>query len=123
MASISFEGNYSLPAAADLTGSQFRFVVINGSAQVALCGAAAVADGILSNAPAVGEAARYDYEDGVFKVVCGPVALGAGVEIGSDAVGRAVAAISGQPVLAKTIDAANPGDIFRVQYKFRGLKA
>lgn len=116
MATEAPVGLLSAPAAADLHASQFCFVTINSSGQVAV-NASAGADviGVLQNKPdAVNQPATYAV-GGVSKVVAGGT-ITPGAEVSSDASGHATAATSGQYQLGRYLGAANcaSGDIIPV---------
>lgn len=94
-------------AGADLTGSQYLFVIESG-ANVVVAGAGEAAVGVLWNDPASGRAASV-VRGGDPNVYAGE-ALAAGVDVASDAAGKAVAATSGDVVLGKTRAAADAAD-------------
>lgn len=99
MASREQVQSITLPAAADLSASQYRFVDVNSSGQAAVVASAgAKGVGVLSNKPlGVGQAATVDYS-GVTKVVTGSGGLTAGNKVQSDASGGAIVAASGDHV-------------------------
>jgi hypothetical protein len=81
-------------ASADLSAQQFRFVKSSGAGTVTVCAAATdLPIGVLQNKPVAGQAANVMIT-GVSKVVAG-AAVAAGVEVGPDATGRAIAAVTG----------------------------
>ena len=77
----------SLPAGADLSGSQYCAVKVNASGQVVLAGAGETAIGILQNKPTSGRVATV-MVSGVSKMVAGG-AVAAGSLVAADATGRA----------------------------------
>ena len=94
-------------AGADLTGSQYLFVKADG-AGVQVCGNGEAAIGVLWNDPADTRAASV--VRGGDPVVYAGTALAAGIDIASDAAGKAVVAASGDIILGTTRAAAAAGD-------------
>jgi len=94
-------------AGADLTGSQYLFVKSDG-ADVVVCGNGEAAVGVLFNSPADTHAASV--VRGGDPVVYAGTALAAGINIASDAAGKAVVAATGDVVLGVTRAAAAAGD-------------
>lgn len=126
MSTENLDGIYSLPAAADLSASQYQAVVANTSGQFALAGAnAANVDGLLHNLPKSGEAARAIIARGVVtKARLGTGGATAGALLTTDAVGKLVIATTGQNVVAKAIGAGAAADIIAViWYGNRGAVA
>lgn len=111
----------SAEAGADLSASQYCFVKINSSGQLAVAsdgGADAV--GVLQDAPAAaGRVARYDHQ-GVTRVKAGGT-LAAGADFSCDAAGKAVAVGTGESRLGVTREAAVNGQIISVVLDKRGL--
>ncbi len=96
-------------ASADLSASQFTFVRIDTSGEIAVAGAGEEANGILQDKPtAQGMACSYGI-GGVSKVRAG-AAIGDGVKVASDATGRAVTATTGDFVLGWTRTVAGAAD-------------
>jgi hypothetical protein len=82
----------SLPAAADYSAiTKPRFAVPNGTGKMALCGAGAIAAGIMDNAPKADEPARIEW-GGVQKVEAGTGGLALGAKVASSATGTGVTA-------------------------------
>jgi len=107
----------TLEAKADLSALQFTFVDVDaasvdaqGRARVgAPTGAGGMAIGVLQNKPAaLGRDAEIDIH-GVTKVKAG-AAVAAGIDIQTDAAGKAIAAASGDVVLGHSITAASNAD-------------
>lgn len=126
MAYSNTDGPYSLPAAADFSTVtnnvpiyQHRFVVINGSGAIALCGDGVKADGILENFPAQGAQARYGRGTGVRKVRLGGN-VSAYAKVASDANGQAITAASGKIVMGKALRGGTSGDIIEIEYDLSG---
>ncbi|MBU0801429.1 MAG: DUF2190 family protein, partial [Alphaproteobacteria bacterium] len=114
------ECGYSLPAAADLSASQYCFVTINSSGKVALAGAAVSnVVGLLQNQPLTDEQARYEW-GGTRKVkAAGTVAAGAYVT--SNAAGKAIATTTAaDPFYGIAVESAVTGDVFRIHW-FPGI--
>lgn len=89
-------------------GKQFRFVKITGANQVGLS-VDQVIDGVLQNKPqSLGDAATV----GIFGIsmVQSGAALGAGVNVKSDATGRAIAATGTDAVAGKTVTSTGAAD-------------
>lgn len=82
----------TLPASADLSASQYLFVVANSSAKVAVAGAGVSALGVLDNDPTLDQAATV-IVSGVAKVKAG-AAIAAGAKVQSNAAGKAITATS-----------------------------
>lgn len=102
-------------AGADLSGDQFRFVVIDANQQVQLAGAGDDAYGVLQNKPKLGESCTIWLVGSVSKVVAG-AAIGLPSKVASDASGRAVAAGAGDEVLGTLLTpAAAAGEIVSVR--------
>ncbi len=97
----------SLPAAADLSASQYCGVVINSSGLLALAGAGDC-DGVLQNKPAAaGRAANYCI-GGRTKVKAGGT-INPGDEVTTDSTGRFVAAGSGEITCGVCVEGATVG--------------
>jgi hypothetical protein len=124
MASENIVQSITLPAAADLSSSQFKLVTVNSSGQAALANATALVVGVLQNKPsAAGQAATVAVH-GVSKAVAGG-AITAGARVTADASGNAIAAASaGDAVLGVALTGAASGDVFPVlinPYPFAAL--
>jgi len=85
----------SLPANADLSSHQYKFVTINSSGKVALAGNGARVDGVLQNKPAAADRPAEVAISGVSKVYVGTSGVTAGNAISSDASGTANDATTG----------------------------
>lgn len=94
-------------AGADLTGSQYLFVKLSG-AGVVVCGDGQAAVGVLWNDPANTQAASV-VRGGDPQVYAG-TALAAGINIASNAAGKAVVAALGDIILGTTRAAADAAD-------------
>lgn len=92
-------------AASDLSASQYRFVSLNSSNQIALTGAGLQADGVLQNKPALQGRAATVATGGTSKVVAG-AAVTKGDNITSDSTGRAVTASGADVVMGVARDSA-----------------
>ena len=123
MATQTPEGVFSLPAAVDLTGKEYRAVVMNGSGELALCGAGARPDGLLQSPDAaVGEQARYHtfHGQGREKIVAG-AAFARNALLAVDATSRAVLATAGAEVIGKAEEAATAaGQVIAFKPDLRG---
>jgi hypothetical protein len=91
------------PASADLSASQFCFVVVNASGRLALPAAGSHAEGILQDKPN-GAGVYGDVGIlGVSKVLVGAGGVTAGDLLASDANGKAVTATAGNFVLGRAL--------------------
>jgi len=92
-----------VPASSDLSASQFCFMTVNASGQLALPAAGGDADGILQDKPngqgIQGELAVF----GVSKVVVGAGGVTAGDLLATDANGKAVTAAAGNKILGRAL--------------------
>ena len=94
----------SIPAGADLSSAQFKFVKISSGA-VVLCGAGENAIGVLTNKPAIGEVAAVQI-GGIAKVQADAALATTGTKIMSSADGQAAAATSTNHVIGMTVTTA-----------------
>jgi len=109
----------TLEAGSDLSASQFAFVSLNASAQLALTGNGAQADGVLQSAPsAAGRAAEVDI-GGITHVKCGGTVTKGG-PVGSDAAGLAVDAASGDIILGTALETGANGSVIAMLFHPRG---
>lgn len=108
----------TLTASADNSGNQFRYAKVSGSGTATVCAAPAdVALGVIQNKPKAGEAVDV-MVTGVSKVVAG-AAVAAGAEVGPDAQGRAIAAVTGTRAFGIALEAASAaGQIIAVALPF-----
>ncbi len=116
----------SLPASTDLSGSQYCFVSIDTSGEVALSGAAGNAIGILQNKPAAQGRAAEVLVSGVSKLVCAGSGSGtrAGYNVGSAAAGKGRETTTGDFRLGLIIETAtNANEIATVLFSPNGKVA
>ena len=107
----------SLPAAGDLSSSQYLFGKINSSGQVAVCPDGGKADGVIQNDPAAAGRAVQLGIAGRSKIVAGGV-VGAGDSVSCDASGRAVSVASGDYSLGTAVEAASAaGDVISIIFQ------
>lgn len=115
----------TLPANADLSTKQYFFVNLtnsSGTGRVALAGDGEFAIGVLQNKPsAAGDAAKVAIS-GIAKVEAGG-AITAGNPVAVDASGNAVAASSGDIVVAVAVNSAVDGDVVEVLLDARNAYA
>lgn len=106
---------YSLPAAADLSSSQYCGVVINTSGEFALAGAGAVIHGVLQNLPTAGQQARAELCGRVLKgkVGVGGVTVGARCSIIATTGRFCVSVTSTHAYVAIALDAVAEGGVAR----------
>lgn len=95
----------SLPAASDLSSSQFLAVKINSSGQIALAGAGDAAVGVLQDTPASGQVGSVRLS-GVTRMVCGGTVT-AGDLVAADASAKAKTAVKSS---TNTADAGASAD-------------
>tara|TARA_R110000737_G_scaffold204632_2_gene223421 strand:- start:2598 stop:2969 length:372 start_codon:yes stop_codon:yes gene_type:complete len=101
-------------AGADLSSSQYLFVKVSG-ANVVVAGDGEAAVGVLWNDPTSGKAASV-VRGGDPHVYAG-AAIAAGIDIASDAAGKAVAATTGDIILGTTrAAAAASGDLVQINF-------
>ena len=108
------------PASADLSASQFCFVVVNANGQLALPAAGADAEGILQDKPngagVYGEVAIL----GVSKLVVGAGGVNAGDLLATDVNGKAVTAAAGNKILGRALTAGAAGVIIPALVQQKG---
>jgi hypothetical protein len=109
-----------LPASADLSASQFCFVVVNANGQLALPAAGGDAEGILQDKPngagVVGEVGIL----GVSKLVVGAAGVTGGDLLASDANGKAVTAVTGNKILGRALATGAAGVIIPALIQQKG---
>lgn len=116
----------TLPANASLASAQFLFGVVTNSSGtgrvVSVSVSGARVDGVIMNNPsAAGDAVEFAI-DGVVKVVAG-AAVTAGVEVMSDASGRAIAVTATNQIAGIALKSAGAaGEIIPVLLKSGGTK-
>jgi hypothetical protein len=112
----------TVPAGSDLSASQFCFVEVNASGQLAVVGAGLHADGILQNDPnAAGRAGEVAIA-GIVQVKCG-AAVTRGGAVASDAAGKAVNATTGNIILGTAMETGANGAIIGILFHPRGASA
>jgi hypothetical protein len=111
-----------VPASADLSASQFCFMTVNSSGQLAAPTAGGDADGILQDKPNAqgvqGELAML----GVSKVVVGTGGVTAGDLLATDASGKAVTATTGNKILGRALATGAAGVIIPALIQQKGTK-
>ena len=120
--SINLNPLAGLVAGEDLTSYKFRFVRQNapGLGIVSVTANNQIALGVQQNRPEEGQAVEVVADGNVSKVVCG-AALDAGVEVTSDANGRAVPAAGDNQVHGVTMTKTNNvGELVSVLIQARG---
>lgn len=112
--------NIGVLASADLSASQFCFVVVNSSGQLALPAAGGDADGVLQDKPnAAGQAGEVAIL-GVSKVVVGTGGVTAGDLVATDNAGKAVTAATGNKILGRAMATGAAGSIVPVLIQQKG---
>ena len=107
-------------AAAAIVGK--RFVKINGnrladgSFPIVHAGAGDPAFGVSGWSAAIGGKVNIIRVPGIIVPILCPGALAAGVEVASDAEGRAVAAVAGNRVLGRTVNAVGAGEDGQIEW-------
>lgn len=113
--------DFSLPASADLSASQYCFVSVNSSAQLALGTRGVLAAGVLQDGPAAAGRAGRVRPNGVTKVVYGG-SVTAGQALVSDANGKAVNASSADnDYMGIALVSGSSGDVGEMLLQPRGL--
>lgn len=110
---------YSLPAAADLSGSQYCGVIINTSGLIALPALGGRVDGILDNPDATSGAQARFWPVGTPGFLKGKAGgnITAGALLSVTAAGKFVVSVTqGHKCVAKALDAAANNDVFRFQF-------
>lgn len=106
----------SLPAAGDLSASQFRFMTVNAAGRIALPAAGADAVGVLQDKPdaidRIGQVAMLNASLRL-KVVAGGTVT-AGTKAQSDASGEAITAATGDHVLGTFLKSGVAGDLVEI---------
>lgn len=108
------------PASADLSASQFCFMTVNSSGQLALPSAGGDADGILQDKPngvgVEGELAVL----GISKLVVGTAGVTCGDLLTTDAAGKAVTATTGNKILGRALATGASGIIIPALIQQKG---
>ncbi len=113
--------DFDVPAAADLSAKQYRFITIDSSGNAAVSSRGQLSAGVLQNAPAAANRAAQIRPGGITKVVFGGTVT-AGQALVSDANGAAVNASSADNNFmgVAVVSGAN-GDIGAMLIQPRGL--
>jgi hypothetical protein len=109
---------HTAPASTDLSASQYCFVNINTSGQLALPSNGAAVIGVLQNKPnAAGIAGAY-MVNGVSKVVAGGT-IAAGAQVTTNGSGQAIAATTGLQIHGRSVEtaSASTGQIISVELR------
>ncbi len=124
MATENLGHSITLPAAADLSSKQYRFMAIDSNGRVDVTGAGADAAGVLQNDPAaIDRAAQVMVGPGITKIEAGG-ACTKGANAASDADGQAVDTATGDVILGEFLDTATAaGEIIELVYKKAGAVA
>jgi len=109
----------TVPAGSDLSASQFCFVEVNASGQLAVVGAGLHADGVLQNDPSAAGRAGEMAILGIIQVKCGGT-ITRGSYVTSDSTGKAVAATTGNIILGTAMETGASGAIIGVLFNPRG---
>lgn len=122
---MSFDqGNFQdfpLPASADLSAKQYRFITIDSSGNAAVSSRGALSAGILQDNPAAATRAARVRPSGISKVVIGG-SVTAGQAIVSDANGAGVNASSADNAyMGFALTSGSSGDIIAMLIQPRGL--
>ena len=114
--------NVGIPASTDLSASQFCFVVVNSSGQLALPSAGGDADGVLQDKPSAQYVEGSVAVLGISKVKVGALAsVTAGDLVMTDASGNAVtAAGAGKKILGRALATGAAGTIIPVLIQQKG---
>jgi hypothetical protein len=109
-----------VPASADLSASQFCFMAVNASGQLALPAAGGDADGILQDKPNhTGDQAQLGIL-GVSKLTVGAAGVTAGDLLATDVNGKAVTAVTGNKILGRALATGVSGVIIPALLQQKG---
>lgn len=113
--------DFDLPASADLSTKQYRFITIDSSGNAAVSSRGQLSCGVLQNAPAAATRAASVRPTGISKVVAGGT-ITAGQALVADANGAAVNASSADNnFMGIALVSASSGDILAMLIQPRGL--
>jgi len=113
--------DFSLPAAADLSAKQYRFITIDSSGNAAVSTRGALSCGVLQDNPAAATRAARIRPSGLSKVVTGG-SVTAGQALVADANGAAVNASSADNAfMGIAVTGGASGDIITMLIQARGL--
>jgi hypothetical protein len=107
-------------ASADLSASQFCFVAVNSSGQLALPSAGGDAEGILQDKPNAAGLAGEVGILGVSKLVVGTGGVTAGDLLATDVNGKAVTATTGNKILGRALATGAAGVIIPALIQQKG---
>ena len=110
----------SAPASTDLSASQFCFVAVNSSGQLALPSAGGDAEGILQDKPNAAGVAGEVGILGVSKLVVGTGGVTAGDLLATDVNGKAVTATTGNKILGRALTTGAAGTIIPALIQQKG---
>jgi len=124
MASENLGHTITLPAAADLSSKQYRFMTVDSNGRVDVTGAGADCAGVLQNDPAaIDRAAQVMDGLGITKIEAGGTCTKGG-NAASDSDGQAVDAATGDIILGEFLDVATTaGEIIELLYRKAGAAA
>ena len=108
------------PASADLSASQFCFVVVNANGQLALPSAGGDADGILQDKPNGAGVAGEVGILGISKLLVGTGGVTAGDLLATDVNGKAVTASTGNKILGRALATGAAGTIIPALIQQKG---
>lgn len=112
--------SFSGQAAADLTGKEGFGMVIDAAGKVAVAGAAASIDGVLRYAGKAGETVTV-VKTGEMGLILG-AAVVVGADLTTDAAGKFITAVLGNPIVAKARVAGNLNEMIHGLLGLKGLK-
>jgi hypothetical protein len=111
-----------VPASADLSSSQFCFVVVNSSGQLAAPTAGGDADGVLQDKPnAQGQIGEVGIL-GISKALVGTGGVTAGDLLAVDAAGKVVTAATGNKIVGKALATGAASTYIPVLIQQKGTK-
>jgi hypothetical protein len=99
--------------------SQFVFVKLDSNGQIVVAGSGQYAIGVCQDKPGAGDPGAVCYPGDITKVLCGG-SFAAGQDVGSDASGNAVAAVTAGAVLGMALSAGASGSIATIIYQPKG---
>ena len=118
MAVTQSRDNRTIIAGADLSASQFIFVKLDAAAAAVVVGAGEAAFGLLEVGAATGKACTVT-KTGKVMVECG-AAVTVGLEVASDAAGKAAAAVATNVILGTAYESGVTGQIIAIELSDAG---
>lgn len=112
----------TIESSGNLSAGQYRFVVVNGSGQIAAPSAGVRAVGVLQSKPAAAGDAATVAVAGVSKVEAAAT-LAAGAKVACDATGKAAAGTTGHHYVGVALAGGDAGELIPVLLQYGGTAA